>query len=139
MALNDPRPDIKPEFIACLIDISHLCTPELLARCGGKLFYSGFFDDSVNVHICSFTPSVYVDVIELVAEKYPEDEATREALYEELRREHTIDDNGYYNRGDIERMKRHNPDHFKVLGLTFDEDDDPDDVVREHLQGNPCF
>lgn len=137
--LNERNPESPPKFLACKIEVSQHCSPDFLARCGGKIFLSGFFDDSVNTHCCSLTPSVYVDVIELVAEAYPEDEATREALYEELREVHTIDDSGYYGRRDIERMKERNPDHFKDVDLTFDEDDDPSDKVREYLSGNPEF
>jgi len=141
------RNDIPPKYIACLIDISGYFTDtepgkELLAQCGGKIFYSGFFDDSVNVHLCSLTPAVYVEVLELVPETIPEDDAVSEELWNALNLLHTADDSGYYNRREIERMKEQSPDHFKVLDCTFEADDTDEtrmDVVREDLQGSPVF
>jgi hypothetical protein len=139
MALNDPRPDIEPKYIACLIDISEHCSEEILARCGGKLYMSGFYDDNLNTYLCSPEPCIFVDVIELVPEKYPEEEPARDNLNCELIEAHTMDDSGYYGRRDIERRRERNPDHFQELSFTFDADDKPEDEVREHLQGNPRF
>jgi len=140
--LNQPNPNIPDKFVACLIDISEYCSPELLERCGGKAYYSGFFNDAVNTYCCSMTPSVFVDVIELVPEQYPEDEDASNALNEELLELLTPDDGGYYDRRDVERMKGCNPERFRVLDLSFDEDEADQercDGVREYLQGNPCF
>lgn len=137
MALNEPRPDIKPKFIACIIDISEHCEPEFLARCGGKLYLSGFYDDNLNTYICSAEKMLYVHSLAFVPEKYPEDEPARTALDSELL-EDVLDDD-YFSRSDIERMRKEHPDHFRVVELEFEEDDDPAEVVREHLQGNPMF
>jgi len=137
--LNQPNPDIPPKMTACLIDVSEHCSEDFLAKCGGKIYMSGFYDDNVNTYCCSTTPSVFVDVIELVPETYPEDEDAREALSEELLEAHTADDSGYYNRRDIERMRADHPERFKDLGMTFDEDENPEEMVREHLCGNPVF
>ena len=140
MALNDPRPDIEPKFIACILDISEHCSEEFLARCGGKVYLSGFYDDNVNTYLCCSTPSIFVEGLQFVPEVYPEDEPTREALFCELTEIFTMEDIGnYYERRQIERMREKNPDHFSEVGLTFDEDEKPEDEVREHLQGNPCF
>jgi len=128
---------VSPSFVACRIDMSRYCEQEFLDRCGGKVFLSGFFDDSVNVHLCSLTPAVLVEGLEFVPESYPEDEALRDALNEELLANDATD--AYYDRSTIERMRKVNPDHFVELDLTFDEDEDPADETREHLQGNPVF
>jgi hypothetical protein len=135
-------PEIPPKFIACLIDVSGQCSPELIERCGGKVYISGFFDDSVNTHLCSFSPSVWVEVVSIEPERYPEDETASNDLNEELLGLLTHEDNDYWNRRDIERMKEANPDHFKDLDFDFDEgltDNERHDEVREHLQGNPVF
>lgn len=143
--LNKPRPDIPDNFVACLIDVSqyYLDSEEgraLLERCGGKIYESGFFNDAVNTHICSLTPSVYVEVLELVPERYPDEEPARNDLWEELNNLHTIDDSGYYDRSDIERLRTEHPDRFKVLGDVEGETDKAKhEAVREELQGNPVF
>jgi len=135
------------KFLACLIDISSYFTDtepgrELLAKCGGKLFYSGFFDDSVNTHLCSFQPSVWVEVLGIEPETYPEDDEAREELYGELLDLLTSDDDSYYLRRDIERWKVAHPDRFQEVDFDFEEDstfDSRHDEVREGLSGNPVF
>ena len=135
--LNQPNSDIPPKMTACLIDVSEHCSEEFLDRCGGKVYLSGFFDDSVNTYCCSLTPSVYVEGLEFVPERYPEDEELSEELNGELLE--NAAEGSYVNRSDIERMRKESPDNFEVLELTFDEDDDPSEVAREYLQGNPRF
>jgi len=138
---------IPPKFIACLIDISGYFKDtapgrDLLERCGGKIFYSGFFDDSVNTHLCSFEKSVYIDVLSIEPERYPEDEDESDALNVELIDLLTIDDSSYWSRSDVERWKVEHPDRFKDLDSTFEEDstfESRHDEVREELQGNPVF
>ena len=135
-------PESPPKFLACLIDISSYCSPELLARCGGKLFYSGFFDDSVNTHLCSFQPSVWVEVLSIEPERYPEDNRESNDLNEELLGLLTSDDDSYYLRRDIERQKVEHPDRFKEVSVDFEEDstfNSRHEEVREELQGNPVF
>jgi hypothetical protein len=127
----------EPKYIACLLDVSSYCSEDFLARCGGAVYLSAFFDDSVNTFCCSQTPSVFVEELEHVPEKYPEDEAARETLNEELLDLPLLC--FYTRRVDIEKLKVEHPDRFKALDFTFDEDDDPAEVVREHLQGNPVF
>jgi hypothetical protein len=129
--------NIAPTFIACRLDMSQHCSPEFLARCGGKVYLSGFFDDNLNTHICSAEKMVYVHALEFVPEQYPEDEEARDALNGELL-EDTVDDD-YFGRATIERLKKEHPENFRAVEITFDEDDDPAEVVREHLQGNPEF
>ena len=131
-AHSEPHTIVPPNtFFACLIDISEHCGAEFLERCGGKVYLSGFFDDSVNTYLCSMTPSVFVEMIGLVPERYPEDEALADALNNELL-EGSLDDE-YHLRSDIDRMRTQ-----KLEGLDF-EDEDPSEVVREYLQGNPVF
>ena len=127
----------EPKYIACLLDVSSYCSEDFLARCGGAVYVSCFFDDSVNTYCCSLTPSVFVEELEHVPGRYPEDEAESERLNLDLLEIETRD--AYYTRRDIEKLKLEHPDRFKPLDLTFDEDDDPSEVVREHLQGNPEF
>lgn len=129
--------NIPPKFVACRIDVTEYCSPSFVARCGGKVYESGFFDDNLNVFICSAQAHVFVEALELVPERYPEDETARNALNEELL-EQEVEDH-YYLRRDVARMREANPDHFVELDLTFDEDDDPSEAVREHLCGNPRF
>jgi hypothetical protein len=139
--------DIPPKFIACLLDISgHYTDTEegraFLKRCGGKIYFSGFFDDSVNTHLCSSSPSVWVDVVEICPEKYPEDEHESDLLNCDLIEMLQADDNDYWSRRDIERMKVAHPDRFKELDFNFDEDStdqERQEQVHEHLQGNPVF
>jgi len=131
--------DIEPKFVACLIDVTEHCSPDFVERCGGRVYESGFFDDNLDTYICSAEKMIFVDVLELVPEKYPEDEEASEALNCDLLEAVTADDSGYYGRSQIERMREANPDHFVELDITFDEDGDPSDEVREHLQGNPRF
>ncbi len=133
----DKNTVIKPKFIACRLDMSTYCSQEFLDRCGGKVYLSGFFDDNLDTTICSAQKMVYVHALEFVPEKYPEDEKARETLYEELRASGKDDD--YFARSTIELLKKEHPDHLQELEITFDEDDAPADVVREHLQGNPVF
>lgn len=137
MALNQPNPDIKPAFIACRLDMSEYCSPEFVARCGGKVYLSGFYDDNLNTYICSAQKMIYVHALEFVPEKYPEDEEARNTLNEELL-EDTVDDD-YFSRATIERLRKEHPDNFRAVEITFDEDDDPAEEVREYLQGNPEF
>lgn len=129
--------DIPPKFLACRLDMSSYCSQEFLDRCGGKVYLSGFFDDNLDTHICSAQKMVYVHALELVPEKCPENEEAREALYEELL-ESSVDAD-YFARSMIEALKREHPDHFQELEIAFDEDEDPAEIVREHLQGNPVF
>lgn len=129
--------EIKPSFVACLIDVSEYCSEGFLARCGGRVYESAFFDDNLNTYLCSATPCIFVESLSLVAEKYPEDEEAREALCSELLDVDLKD--SYYERRDIERRRRESPDKFVALKVAFDGDDDPAEVVREYLQGNPCF
>lgn len=115
--------------------------PDFLARCGGALYESVFFDDSVNVHLASATPSVGIEVLEYLPEEYPEDEDEREALYDELMEVKNESEDFYYmTRRDLERLKIRNPENFKDFGdFEVDEETDGYDLVREYLQGNPEF
>jgi hypothetical protein len=142
---------VKPNYLACKIDISGYFTDtepgkELLARCGGKIYYSGFFDDSVNTYCASTQPSVWIDVIDLVPETFPEEETASNELWEELMDLHTSDDSSYWSRRDVERWKVAQPDRFKTLDFDFDaeqlgseKDSERHDEVREYLSGNPWF
>ena len=140
--MEQPKQEIQPRWTAALLRVpdAHV-DPDFLARCGGVVYESVFFDDSVNVHICSLTPSVGLEVLELVAGEYPEDDDAREALYDELMEAHSGSEGFYYmNRSDVERLKKANPESFKNLGdFDVDEDEDACEVVREYLQGNPVF
>lgn len=129
--------DISPKFIACRLDMSQYCSPEFLDRCGGKVYLSGFFDDNLNTYICSAEKMLYVHGLEFVPEQYPEDEEACNALNEELL-ENTAD-NDYFSRSTIERLRQEHPEDFQEVDVDFDEEDDPADVVREYLQGNPVF
>ena len=136
------KQEIPSRWTAALLRVpdAHV-DPDFLARCGGALYESVFFDDSVNVHICSLTPSVGFEVLELVAGEYPENEDAREALYDELMEVHSSSEGFYYmDRSDVERLKKANPENFKNLGdFDVDEDENACEVVREYLQGNPVF
>ena len=140
-------PEIPPKFFACLIDISGYFTDtetgrELLEQCGGKIYFSGFFDDSVNTHLCSFQKSVWIEVLSLEPERYPEEDPARNDLNEELLRLLDRDDSSYWQRRDVERWKVAHPGRFKEVSVDFDEDstfDTRHDEVREELQGNPVF
>ncbi len=129
---------IPDNFVACKIDITEHCSEDLVGRCGGALYLSGFYNDSVNTFICSATPMVFVEALALVPERYPEDEEAADALNNELLME-TMDDD-YFSRSDIERMREGHPDNFKVLGdAEGDNEREKAEAVREDLQGNPCF
>jgi len=133
---------IPPKYVACLLDMSEYCSPELLARCGGKVYLSGFYDDNLNTYICSFDPMIFVQALEWVPEEYPEEEPARNDLWEELNELLTVEDSDYYGRYDVERMRKANPDHFKELDFTFEKgtsQEESDEAVREELQGNPVF
>ena len=107
--MEQPKQEIQPRWTAALIRVpdNHV-DPDFLARCGGALYESVFFDDSVNVHLCCLTPSVGLEVLELVAGEYPKDEDAREALYDELMDPfHDAVESFYYmNRSDLERLKK---------------------------------
>lgn len=131
-----------PKFVACLIDISAYAEPDFLARCGGKVYLSGFFDDSVNTYCCSATPSVFVGALELVAETYPEEDSAREALYEELLETSATLEGGYYTRSYIESIKKNHPERVAWLDLDLDLDEDEQgrwQQAREALQAYPAF
>lgn len=131
---------IDSKYIACLIDISYGISDDFLTKCGGKVYLSGFFNDSVNAYCCSITPSVFVGAIELVPESLPEDEESREAIYEELMDAFCEGDcSGYYDRSYIEKMKKEKPERFSEIDIHLDKDESEDDQVREYLQGNPVF
>lgn len=135
--LNQPNPDIPPKFIACRIDMSDCCSEDFLDRCGGKVYLSGFFDDNLNTYCCSAEKMIFVEGLEFVPEKYPEGEGLYTQLAEELL-ENAAEDS-YYSRSDIDRLRKESPDNFEALELTFDEDENPSEEVREYLQGNPVF
>jgi len=136
--------DIKPKFIACLIDVSAHCSEEFLARCGGKVYLSGFYDDNLDTHCCSFTPMIDVTYMGYVAEEYPEDDEAREALHEELMITGADELGGYYTRRDLERVREAHPERFVALDIDLDSDEDEDEQRRawneqvyEYLSGNP--
>ncbi len=138
------RCDDSDVYVACKIDISQYVTDEkLLEKCGGKLFYSGFFNDSVDIHICSFTPHVYVDVVGIVPESFPDDDDERTETADEVDELHDIYDSGYYTRRDIENMRKNHPDRFQVIQINFSEPGLTDTVkseeIREALSGDPIF
>lgn len=131
-------------YVACKIDISQYVTDEkLLEKCGGKIFYSGFFNDSVAIHICSFTPHAYVDVIGIVPEEFPEDDDDRIETADALDECHDIYDSGYYTLSHIKRMREAHPERFKVIEINFSEPGLSDAVkyaeIREVLSGDPIF
>ncbi|HIF07701.1 MAG TPA: hypothetical protein EYQ64_12350 [Gemmatimonadetes bacterium] len=131
-----------PRYIACRIDVSPYCQSDFLARCGGKVYLTGFFDDSVNTHLCSLTPSVYVHSLGFVPEAYPEGDEEREALDTELMEIQTTEDSDYYGRPTIERLRKAQPEDFKAVDVEIDREDSEEawtDEVREHLSGNPVF
>jgi len=139
--------DIKPKFIACLIDVSAHCSEEFLARCGGKVYLSGFYDDNLDTHCCSFTPMVDVTYMGYVAEEYPEDEEAREALHEELMDIAAENEaGGYYMRRSMEVVRKKHPERFVVLDMELETDEELDqdtqrrewnEQVMESLSGNP--
>ena len=126
--------------IACLLDVSYGADPEFLARCGGKIYMSGFFDDSVDTHCCSFTPMVDVTYLGLVAEEMPEDETAREALYMDLLDAFADSEaGGYVRRADVTRLRKAHPERFVALGFSADEGtpEEQREEIREYLSGNP--
>ena len=145
MAKRRNEKEIPNNFYAALIRVpDDYVDPDFLARCGGALYESVFFDDSVNTYAASTVPSVGIEVLELVPEEYPEDEDEHEALHDELMDAfHDAVESFYYmNRSDLERLKKKNPGNFKDLGeFEVDEDagEDAYEEVREYLQGNPVF
>lgn len=128
---------IEPKFIACLIDMSHCCEKAFLERCGGKLYMSGFYDDSTNTYICSAEKMVFVHALEWVPEEFPEDEDDKDALYNEL--EDAPPEAAYFARYDIDAMRESAPKNFVPVDIELDPDDDPAEYVLEILQGNPIF
>lgn len=136
-----------PSYIACLIDWSDGCSEEFLKRCGGKVFVTGFFDDSVDHHLCSPQKHIYFHGLGLEPEKYPEGEKGRQTLYDELLEgwhEACLNDadKGYHLRRDIERLRETHPERFVEVHIEFDDPQDEDECereVREHLTGNPVF
>jgi len=148
MAKRRNKKEIPNNFYAALIQVpDHHVEPDFLAQCGGALYESVFFDDSVNTYAASTVPSVGIEVLGLVAEEYPDrillDDDESEALHDELMEAHSVSEDFYYmNRSDLERLKKKNPGNFKDLGeFEVDEDagEDAYEVVREYLQGNPVF
>lgn len=131
-------------YVACLIDITSFFEDKsLVEKCGGKIFYSGFFNDSVAVHICSFVTNVYVEVIDIISEDLPDDENDRIDIEETLTESHTIYDSGYYKISDITKMRKSHPERFKVIDINFSEPGLSDTVkseeIREALSGDPIF
>lgn len=131
------NPDIAPKFIACRLSMREHCSDSFLARCGGDLYLSGFFDDNLNTFCCCSRPSIYVHGLELVPEKYPEDEEAREALNLELMEGDA--EGGYYLRTEMDRIRHQRPDCFQEVEIDLDPEEEADEQVREHLQGNPVF
>lgn len=136
--------DIPPKYIACIIDWSDGCDPDFLARCGGKVYLSGFYDDNVNTYICSAQKMIWVQGLELVPEARPGDGNAQDRLETELMdlwHNACINeqDSDYYPRSKIETLRKEFPENFKEVGIDLDEDEDPADQVRELLQGNPEF
>lgn len=142
--LNELGPSkVTPKWFAIKLDESEHCEPEFLKRCGGKCYQIYLVDMSTHTHLCEFTPSYCLIPVELVAEKYPEDDDAREELYEELREVfyETCNEVSYMHCHHIDGL----PDDCKDdLQLTFEDDEWDDEnrgeeVAMEYYQGNPTW
>ena len=139
MNRNEPIP---PNWTAVKIDESRDCDPEFLKRCGGKCYQIYLYDANCVTYCCEVTPSYCMIPTDLVAEKYPEDDGEREALYEELREVLSqIDGVSYmhchYVDGMLDEAKH-------ALQLSVDPEDwetelRGEDEAREEYQGCPVF
>ena len=129
--MQDSKSPASSQYLACLIDVGEHFDKDFVQRCGGRIYLSGFFDDATTTYCCSATPMVYVQGLEYVAEVF--NEALRDELME------CAPESGYYKRAFIDKARRSNPKDFQRLDVSFDDDDNPEDTVREYLQGNPAF
>lgn len=139
----------QPRFVACLIDISRLASAEFLSQCGGKLFMSGFYNESENVHCASLTPCYDFTFVEHLPGEWPEDEDAREELHDALLDSVDGCESNYYDVSDIERAREAHPERFVFWGdpgLDPEEYDSPEDLrkaridaVSEALGSNPEF
>ena len=123
---------MTPQWTAVRVDVSRHCNPEFLGRCGGKVYQVYLYNAHSVTHCCEITPSYELIPVDLVAEDYPEDAETREALYEELREVACADGDNvtYMHCRGIDAL----PDDVKRTLHAPNEDD-----AVEAYQGSPCF
>lgn len=78
---------------------------DLKKKAGGKIYSVYWYDATKAVHLCSFTPSYELYLLEYVADEYPEDDDAREELYDDLT--HAVSEGErviYWNCSDVERL-----------------------------------
>ena len=134
--LNQERDfdEIPRKWTAVRVDETGHCGEEFVARCGGKVHQVYLFDANEVTYCCSLTPSYGLIPVEVVAEKYPEGEATREALFDELTTAMEGAEFAYMDCSTIDRLSDENK--VEQVGL---ENDASEDEVLEHYHGSPTF
>ena len=134
---------VPPKWTAVRIDESQHCGEEFLERCGGKVYAVYLVDMNSVTYCCEITPSYCMIPIDLVAGEYPDDEASREKLYEELQQAMWETDMvSYMHCRSVDRL----PAESKwSIELQLDEEEwreDPlrcEDNAREVYTGCPAF
>lgn len=127
---------ITASYIACKIDISQYFTSDLLKKCGGKIYLSGFFDDNLNTFICSQEKMIFVHTLCYIPEFYSENEI------DEIENDLSILDceDDYFSRSTIEKLRKENPDNFQLIDKNnFNCNENSIDEIRKYLQSNPIF
>lgn len=107
--------------------------PAIVARAGGAIFGLYLYDSLKRTHCCEITPSYALNLIGSIPYQFPEDEAAREALENDLRDGDATSDNlCYFHCGLIDDMT---PCHDFGIQL-HDEDDDPIKDALEYCHAN---
>jgi hypothetical protein len=150
MALNERRPDVKPDWQYVKIDETKHWVEDCNARkFGKKLIATYAFNKNSVTYCCSLTPAYWL--LYLGTEAQPDDELTEEqseAVYNDIIESEGASgtDGGYHACSDVDRM------NFKPLTCGIDVDradysDDEDgdreyeraveDDIRESFNANP--
>lgn len=78
------EPEIVPKPLLYIRNATSLYHPDLVRRCGGEVFDVYVFDANLHVHCCSITPSYEMFFFDVVPLVWPENEAERDTLYDDL-------------------------------------------------------
>jgi hypothetical protein len=97
--LNEPNPDIKPDIKYVKIDDTRHWAEGFLKKYGiTKMVGVYIFDANEYTYCCEITPSHWLEHIETQPEleQWPEDQETREELYDEILEAEMGNDNDCY-------------------------------------------
>lgn len=125
---------VLPEIHLAKIEVSNNCLYDFVQLCGGHVYDLYLYDLNLHVHCAELTASHECWFLDMVPEKFPEDEAAQQELAEQLvQAKADTDAIGYYHVRSLKSAKLLHAVTAEEWEEFLDEADGDDDEARVRM------